>query len=150
MAKLHKILALLVFTISFTLSFLLSAHMTNSAATGLLTAFAIIAGFYIKSITVIVNSTSVGRLYRTEDKRIPGQTLLQTYRKYFSNSFYWAMTAIVLMILYLLDFGIRIPNSLALIVDPLLISISAVNIFWSAVIFKTIMTIMLYEGKDKA
>jgi len=149
MAKLHRTLAIFIFFISFVLSFLLGIHMTESAASGFLTAFAIITGFYITSITVIINSTSVGRLYRTEDKDLPGQTLLQTYKKYFSNSFYWSITATVLMILYLLDFDIKIPNYLTLIIDPILISVSAVNIFWSVVIFQTIMAIMLYEGKDK-
>lgn len=156
----HRNFAILVFLFSFILCWIVGAKITEPSASGLLTVFAIITGFYITSVTIIIGSASVTRLYREVDQKIPGQTKLQTYNKYFLNCFYWSILSILLMVLFLskpqqwtgaeinLIYLESIPN-IETFLHSLLFSISFVNIYWSIVMFQTLMAIMLYEGRDK-
>ena len=155
----HKITAFIIMLLSFCVCWYFKINITKESASGMLTAFAIITGFYITSITVITGSTSVTRLYNTPDPIIPTQTMLQTYRAYFLTSFYWSILSIILIILFLstpfVAIDINSSPSIQLIPETttlfnsLVASISMVNIYWSVVIFQTIMVIMLYEGKNK-
>ncbi len=152
MRKLHRIFALIIFCLVFFTSFLFEAVLTREAATGFLTAFSIITGFYFSSVAVIISSKSVTRLYREEDPYILGQTKLQTYKKYYLNSFYWSGISIIIMMMYLIDSTMISKFFIANVnhfIDSISIAISFVNIYWSVILFQTLMTLMLYEGRDK-
>lgn len=98
MYKAHIQLIRVIAVVSFCLSYFLGLQVDNGLLNGLMTFLSIIFGSNLTAISTLYSKDFAPKLHRLIDPEKPGQTQLQTLRRYFSISCGLTLTNILYLV----------------------------------------------------
>lgn len=165
MRKIHKLFAFVVFLSTAILAYFSDLKITESTTQNIITFFSVVFGFYMTCVALLYSASYSAKLYGELDPVDPTKRKIHTLKKYFSCSGNWSVLSIVTIILYSIlaksedgvlsfSFGtIKLPlNGNFLSIDMSLISavfgIAAVNIYFMALLLKTVLNGMVEQASD--
>lgn len=165
MRKIHKYILYLIFIFVTVYSYARSLVITETISLNLVTFFSIAFGFYMTSIAIIFNSNYAKKLYKETDPINFGNRKIHTLKKYLLYSGYWSIFSIVSIIISSLRTNQSVSNIIKInlhfielvnfsldinkLITSLVLSISAVNVYFMILLLNTILDGLLEESKNE-
>jgi len=151
MYKIHKIYLFLAIVIICIFNYVVNISISESLIQNFITFLSITFGFYMTSLSVLYNSKYIKKLYLEIDKIKPTQRKIHTLKTYFTNSAFWSLFSIFILMIYSLvvkvDKNILVMNQFF---ETILIITVFINFVFIFLLFKVFVNGLIEEGKNNA
>lgn len=159
MKKIHKIISFIILISITLICYILDTKITETASQNLVTFFSVVFGFYMTCIAILYSASYTKKLYKELDPNDKTKRKIDTLKRYFLTSGYWSILSITAIIIYTL-FSKKVDGSLSfgfesisnlnvnLLINGIILGISAVNIFYMLLLLHTILDGIIEEAKN--
>lgn len=153
MYKFHMRLLWLLGLFTLALSYLLKLVYDTALLNSIITVLSIIMGFNITAVSTLYSRKFIVNLHKKIDIEIPGQTQLQTLKRYFAISSKTTLATIMYLILYQLlikkcQYILLSLLDVELLCTSLILPLVTLNICIIVFLLKVFLKGLIYEAED--
>lgn len=153
MHKYHKRILYIVGLFTLVITYLLKLVYDAALLNSIMTVLSIIMGFNITAVSTLYSRKFIVNLHKKIDIEIPGQTQLQTLKRYFAISSQTTLATIMYLILYQLlikncQYILLSLLDVELLCTSLILPLVSLNICVLVFLLKVFLKGLIYEAED--